>query len=747
MISSRTEFAQPAIFALEVALFRLVESWGVRPDVLAGHSIGEIAAAHVAGVLSLADAATLVSARGRLMQALPSGGVMVAVQASEAEVAEHLTDGVSLAAVNGPSSVVLSGLEEPTLAVAARFADRKTKRLDVSHAFHSALMEPMLAEFGAVVRGLTFSEPRIPIESTVAASADLTDPEYWVTHVRETVRFSDALDRLDGVTKFLELGPDAVLSALVDTGVAVPLLRRDRDEATTAMTALATLHVHGVPLDWAGVLPGARPVALPTYPFQRKHFWLAPSGTSDLGQAGLETPGHPLLAAGLQLAEGDGTVLTGRLSLATHPWLAGHTVHGTVLLPGAALAELAVRAGDEAGRPRLAELTLHAPLVIPPAGAVELQVAVSASAAVTIHSRVPGEAWELNASGVLAEAAPPATGFAWPDGLEPVDLGSFYDDLADRGFAYDSLFQGLHSAWRHGDDLYAEISLPEEAHDDAARFGLHPALFDAALHGMFLGAGEEAGALPFSWTDVSLHASGATAVRARLRFTGPGEIAVDLTDLAGAPVLTVGSLVVRAVTGDQLRGGEDRSLFRVEHVAVDVPAVTAGGVDVLGRGDRTGRAGGGPAGCRRGHPCGAGRPAAVPHRTPVLRLPPGHGGGRRARRRGRVRARPLGPGGKPGPVRDPGRRTVRCGHGAGAERAARPDPRRPRRGAAAGAGRTRPQTRLGAGEHGPGHRRHGRGRRAAGRTARHAPRRRAPGAHQPSRPRRAGRPGTGRPAG
>ncbi|UUV33311.1 type I polyketide synthase [Amycolatopsis roodepoortensis] len=558
---SRTEFAQPAIFALEVALFRLVESWGVRPDYLAGHSIGEIAAAHVAGVLSLEDAAKLVVARGRLMQALPSGGVMVAVQASEDEIGE-LPEGVSLGAVNGPSSVVLSGAEEPTLAVVARFGDRKTKRLDVSHAFHSVLMEPMLDDFAEVVRELTFSAPRIPMVS------DVTDPAYWVAHVRETVRFGAAVEQLraDGVTKFLEVGPDAVLSPLTE---GIPLLRKGRDEAVTVMTALATLHVQGVRVGWDAVLPGARAVDLPTYPFQRKHFWLEPAPVGDLTSAGLDSPGHPLLAAGLSLAESDGTVLTGRISLATHPWLAGHTVHDTVLLPGAALAELAVRAGDEAGRPRLAELTLHAPVMIPESGPIELQVAVSAAAAVTIHSRIPGEDWALNALGLLAEAEPPAKGFVWPDGLEPIDLGSFYDDLADRGFVYGPLFQGLRAAWRHGEDRYAEISLPEDAREDAARFGIHPALFDAALHGMFLGEGEESGALPFSWSDVSLHATGATTVRARLRFLAPGEVAVDLTDLAGAPVLSVGSLVVRAVTGEQMRAGEDRSLFRVEHVAAE----------------------------------------------------------------------------------------------------------------------------------------------------------------------------------
>ncbi|WP_031467182.1 type I polyketide synthase [Sciscionella sediminilitoris] len=285
----RTEFAQPALFAFEVALYRLLAAWGVRPDFLAGHSVGELAAAHVAGVFSLEDAARLVLARGRLMQALPPGGAMIALEASEDEVREHLSGEVALAAVNGPRAVVLSGREEATLAVAARFPDRRSTRLTVSHAFHSALMEPMLAEFTAVARTLTYHEPSIPIVSTLTgAFADrLTDPDYWAEHVRGTVRFADAVETLhaNGARVFLELGPDAALTPMgrsvrPDDAVFAASQRKDRDEAQTLLAALGMVHSNGVAVDWAEYLAGsgARTVALPSYPFQRKRFWLEDPG-------------------------------------------------------------------------------------------------------------------------------------------------------------------------------------------------------------------------------------------------------------------------------------------------------------------------------------------------------------------------------------------------------------------------------------------------------------------------------------
>ncbi|MBM4791795.1 acyltransferase domain-containing protein [Streptomyces sioyaensis] len=429
----RTGFTQPALFAFEVALFRLVESWGLTPDFLLGHSIGELAAAHIAGVLSLPDACRLVAARGRLMQALPAGGAMFSFRAAEAEVLPLLADAgerLSIAAVNGPGTTVVAGDEEVLAPLVRRFEQQggKARRLRVSHAFHSPLMAPMLDEFRALAEDLTFHQPSIPVISNVTGepATDLGTAEYWVRHVREAVRFADGIRALDqrGVTRFLEIGPDATLTALAqgcldaDPGhpghLFVPALRKDRAETHSVLTALSALHTRGASPDWDRLFPGADRVDLPTYAFQRERYWLAPEA------AGAHRTGeHPLLPTAITLADRSAVVSTGRLTPSAHPWLADRAVDGRVQLPTSAYLDLALHLGAVAGCEHVAELGVDAPLVLSERSAVEFQVVLGAAAepdgarALTVHSRAADRQddetpWTRHAHGVLTPQPPQA---------------------------------------------------------------------------------------------------------------------------------------------------------------------------------------------------------------------------------------------------------------------------------------------------------------------------------------------------
>ncbi|MFI0976754.1 SDR family NAD(P)-dependent oxidoreductase [Streptomyces sp. NPDC021093] len=590
LLLDETRYTQPALFAISVALFRLVDSWGLKPDFLLGHSIGELAAVHVAGCLSLPDACALVAARGRLMQALPRGGAMVALQAPEDQVAPLVAAAggrVSIAAVNGPSAVVISGDEQTVLGIKEEFErrGRRTKRLRVSHAFHSAHMDDMVDEFRRVAAGMTFHPPRVPVVSDVTgllATADqLSSPDYWARHVREAVRFHDGMRRLasQGVRSFLELGAGGALSGMgqdclhdVEGTVFATALRADRPEPQSIVTAAAQLHTHGVHVDWPAFWEGtdAHRQALPTYAFQHRRYWLADTPGAPRGA---DAPGHALLTHSVHLADDPDTlVFSGSLSLRTHTWLADHLVHGTALLPGTAFVDLLLHVGDQVGSPTVEELTLESPLSLREQDQVEIQVSLGREEAGRREVRVYGSTehgvWSRHASGVLTRAVDAGAEelTQWPPAsADAVDLSGFYERLADDGFEYGPAFRGLRAAWRRGDDLFAEVGLPEERHDEAGSFGLHPALFDAALH---IASGD--GALPFAWTGVSLFATGARALRVRLRRTGPASVSVLVADESGRAVAAAESLTARPVSAPA--GGHSNALFQVDLVPEQLTA-------------------------------------------------------------------------------------------------------------------------------------------------------------------------------
>ena len=620
----QTGYTQCALFAVEVALFALAESFGVRPGFVIGHSVGELAAAHAAGVLSLEDACALVAARARLMQALPGGGAMVAADAEPGEVTGLLAGrpGVALAAVNAPSSVVISGEAQAVAELAAELAGRgrKTRQLRVSHAFHSPLMEPMLAEFEAAAAQLSYTPPRIPVVSGVtggiAEQPQLCSPQYWVRQAREAVLFGAGISALDaaGANVFLELGPGAVLSAMArqclpsDTAI-IPALRKDRPEPATTAAALAALHAHGADIDWAAYYAPATPrtIPLPTYAFQHQHYWLHADDRGDAGATGLTLARHPMLGAATALADGQGWVLTGTISTATQPWLADHVVSGRVLLPGTVFAELAIRAGDKAGCGRVDELVLEAPLVLPEPDAVVVQVRVDAPApdgrrAVRIYSRpekAPGDGpWLRHASGTLTaapgDAAPSLPELtAWPPAnATALDVEQVYQALRAAGLDYGPAFRGLRAAWRRGPDMFAEVALPEGS--GAGDYGIHPALLDAALHAaeMRHEAVADRPAVPFvltSWGGMMLHARGARVLRVRLSFIADDQLSVACADVTGAPVFAADSLLVsttpQALAATADAGPGEELMLGIEWqpvLAADPPRLAAGGWAVVG---------------------------------------------------------------------------------------------------------------------------------------------------------------------
>jgi malonyl CoA-acyl carrier protein transacylase len=545
--SDRVEVVQPALWAVMVSLAGLWRSFGVEPDVVVGHSQGEIAAACVAGALSLEDGARVVVARSRVIAERLSGrGAMASVSLPEGHV---LDDRLSVAVVNSPTSVVVSGDPDAVEELLSRFPG---KRIAVDYASHSAQVESVRDELLAVLGEIKPNPPTIPFCSTVSDSAAF-DAEYWYQNLRRTVQFEDAIQSLgDGV--FLEMSPHPVLTMHIE-GTAIGSLRRGDGGLERFLTSLAEAYVHGIEVDWTPVVAGGRSVDLPTYPFQRQRYWL----NADDTDATLHD--HPFISTVTTLADSAMTVFTGRLAPDRMPWLAEHVVGDTVLLPGTAFLDLVLWAGDQVGSPRVAELTLESPLALP--GSVTVQLTVDAPdqsgrRPVRMYSRAADDApWTRHGSGVLtAEVYASGEPVPWPPAdAEPIEVPGLYDKLAELGYRYGPAFGGLRSAFRAGTDLYAEVVLPEGHRREARRFRLHPALLDAALH--VIGADRTKPALPFSWSGVSLTAPGASALRVRISPRDNDVVSIQLSDDQGSEVARVDALALRSPTA------RDR-LYRVD---------------------------------------------------------------------------------------------------------------------------------------------------------------------------------------
>jgi acyl transferase domain-containing protein/surfactin synthase thioesterase subunit/acyl carrier protein len=619
----QTAYTQPALFAFEWALAALWRSWGVQPDFVAGHSVGEITAACVAGVFSLDDAARLVTKRGQLMQELPPGGAMVAIAATKTEVADALptqSQRVSIAAINAPSSVVISGEAAAVMTVAAQFVARgvDTRRLAVSHAFHSALMDPMLEAFQRVAETLTYRPSLVPLLSNLSgefAGAELATAEYWARHARQTVHFADGVRALQaaGAGSFLELGPKAALLPSVAATLVQhsPLLlaagRGSGVETEVALEALGRWVTEGGAVQWTGVFPdGGRRRELPTYPWQRERYWLESSVKQRATDA---ATGHPLL--GLRIASA-GADATYDLALSTREpsWLSDHRVAGQCIVPGAALLELMRAAATDHQAGAACEVTamvFTSPLRLLEREAERVQILLTEEGSrASLYSQAanapPHAPWKLHATASLGRVTE-----ARPSRLdltalrlrcaEPLDVAETYGALTRAGLDYGRSFQGLKRLWRGDGEALAEAELPVGL--AAEGYGLHPALLDAALQvvAVLLGADHDGVFLPFEIERFVVHelATAVTLVHARL--TEPATLDrlradITLSDAEGNVVAQLSGLHARRANiaplstpdGDAISG----AIFRVEWREAPKPVGTgsiAGVWAVLATGD------------------------------------------------------------------------------------------------------------------------------------------------------------------
>lgn len=616
----RTDFAQAFLFAFEVAMFRLLESFNIRPDFVAGHSLGEIAAAHASGALSLREAAMIVAARGKLMAALPSNGIMVSISASEREVAEELSrhkhelsgGTATIAAVNSRDSVVVSGTAGPIMAVADRFAGlgrRITPLRNIRHAFHTPMMEPMLAELEKDILSSLEGpgQSRVPLISSVtgirAGASQLRSTAHWTRHVSEPVRFADAVSELqnEGASVFVEVGPSSVLSPHVSGAIAAS------SQVSRLLDALGQLWVRGVQVDWRAVFrdTGARVVDLPVYAFQRRRYWLDPPKPAAVQLEDAGSLEHGILLHATSIPGTGKIICSGHLSNTRQPWLGDHVVGGQAIVPAAALTEMALRASRECTGTHesmiLDEFTFIAPLGLDPEAESGLQIQIlmgepdeHRTRSVDVYSRPNGvptqHEWTQHATGTLKFAMGYGNNSqdltndilharneraSQSEGKQDAEISRAYGVLADAGISYGPAFQRVRAIWRpqpdgqDGNELRAHIE-PLQTQDQNY-YALHPALLDAALHTPLLVAPSKAAGvirLPFLLRGVRIYAAtGSGSVIARINQLEDDRFSVTLADEStGAMVAEVSEVVTRAWTRPAAAGPAAGDLYRLEWI-------------------------------------------------------------------------------------------------------------------------------------------------------------------------------------
>lgn len=611
----RVDVVQPVLFAVMVSLAAEWRAQGIDPDAVLGHSQGEIAAAYVAGALSLRDAAQVVTLRSKALTAIAGTGGMVSIAQPVERVLtliEPWAGSISVAAHNGPSSTVVTGDAAACdeLVAACERQEVQVKRIPVDYASHSAQVDQLRETLSESLSGL---QPRTSdisfISAVTGAEMDTAslDGDYWFTNLRQPVLFQQAVRWAyeNGFDTFIESSPHPVLTIGIqesledhdDNYAVVGTLRRGEGGMRAVLLSAAEAHVNGKSPSWARIFQdtGARQIDLPTYPFEHKRYWMDPGpGTVNASGLGITAAEHPLLGAVVARADSEEIILTGRLSLTSHPWLADHRVYGTVLVPGAALVEMALHAGECAGSPRVDELILLAPLFVGENRGVAVQVVVgewteSGERAVQIYSRIDDgvdRRWTRHAEGLLGPDSAPigqADIEEWPPaGAEPIDVSDLYQTLAARGYEYGPTFRGLRSAWRHNGDVFVEAMLPEQMRQkaDASRFGLHPVLLDSVLHGAAFGgivAASAVARLPFEWQGISLDVAGAAQVRARIVFDEDDLISITIMDKQGGPIGRIDSLAVQSVSPSQLRvsTAADDEVYALDWVALATPKRSA----------------------------------------------------------------------------------------------------------------------------------------------------------------------------